>query len=71
LSNSCPVLLALGAKVPFEIAVGVNGRVWVKAGTVRDTMVVANALKNSQFVPSRLHGAMVTKMLSTAVLPKD
>lgn len=26
-----PILSRLGAKFPFEIAVGMNGRVWVKA----------------------------------------
>jgi exosome complex RNA-binding protein Rrp4 len=28
-SPTCPVLEALGKKLSFEIAVGLNGRVWV------------------------------------------
>lgn len=30
-SPTCPVLEALGKKISFEIAVGLNGRVWVIA----------------------------------------
>jgi len=34
LEPTCPVLCALGALVPYEIAVGLNGRVWIKAQCV-------------------------------------
>lgn len=34
------VLGTLGAAVPFESAVGKNGRVWVKSGTVRSTVLL-------------------------------
>ncbi|GAA5861215.1 hypothetical protein JCM1840_003118 [Sporobolomyces johnsonii] len=33
LSPKNPILPRLGAKFPFEVAVGMNGRVWVKAAT--------------------------------------
>jgi exosome complex component RRP40 len=42
-------LKKLGEKVPFEIAVGLNGRVWVSALTqqnpVRDTILIANSIQ--------------------------
>lgn len=33
LEPDCSVLMRLGANIPFEIAVGVNGLVWVRAAT--------------------------------------
>lgn len=39
-----PFLALLGSEVPFESAVGVNGRVWIKAGTVAHTVLVTTAL---------------------------
>ncbi|KAJ2828997.1 exosome non-catalytic core subunit rrp40, partial [Coemansia erecta] len=47
LSAKAPVLNALGEKIPFEAAVGVNGRVWINAGTPEKTILVVNAIKNS------------------------
>ncbi|KAK4693409.1 exosome complex component RRP40, partial [Lecanoromycetidae sp. Uapishka_2] len=38
------VLEELGEKVAFEIAVGRNGKVWVKAGGVKETLMVGRAL---------------------------
>ena len=42
------MLAALGRLVAFELAVGLNGRVWIKAGTVRHTILLANALAASE-----------------------
>ncbi|KAI9203301.1 uncharacterized protein BJ171DRAFT_443542 [Polychytrium aggregatum] len=44
------VLSALGERIPFEIAVGMNGRVWVNAGSSRHIVLVVNAIKNSEHV---------------------
>ena len=46
-----PVLAALGETIPYELAVGVNGWVWVKAEAPADTILVTNALKNSEDLP--------------------
>lgn len=40
----------LGEKVGFEMAVGRNGRVWVKADGVRETMVVSRVVKGLEGV---------------------
>mmetsp|Transcript_19164 Transcript_19164/g.64202 ORF Transcript_19164/g.64202 Transcript_19164/m.64202 type:complete len:186 (-) Transcript_19164:418-975(-) len=37
-------LAALGARTPFELAVGANGRLWVNAGSVQDVVRVRNRL---------------------------
>jgi len=45
LSSAHPLLSSLGAKYPFELAIGVNGRVWVKATETRNTIDLINSIK--------------------------
>lgn len=40
LSPKNPVLPRLGAKFPFEIAVGMNGRIWVKTADGEEEKVI-------------------------------
>ncbi|EDV94191.1 exosome complex component RRP40 [Drosophila grimshawi] len=44
LRDSCPALAAIKDELPYEIAVGVNGRIWVKAHSTRETVGLANAI---------------------------
>ncbi|EJU03124.1 hypothetical protein DACRYDRAFT_21427 [Dacryopinax primogenitus] len=39
------LLPALAQKFPFEVAVGVNGRVWVRAGSTKATIGVSRAIQ--------------------------
>jgi exosome complex RNA-binding protein Rrp4 len=48
LSNTCSVLNHLGTQVPFEIAVGVNGRVWINSARAEHTILLANAVIASE-----------------------
>jgi exosome complex component RRP40 len=59
------VLEELGEKVAFEIAVGRNGKVWVKAGAVKETLIVGRALldTDSQAWGVEEQVKMVTKIL--------
>ena len=41
------VLEEIAAKVAFEVAVGRNGLVWVKAGSVKETLIVRKALQET------------------------
>ena len=41
---SSPLLDSLGARIPFECCIGVNGRVWVRAGSVKNTARIARCL---------------------------
>ncbi|EPS60099.1 hypothetical protein M569_14705, partial [Genlisea aurea] len=43
-SPTCPVLEALGKKLAFEIAVGLNGRVWVNADSPSVVILVSNTI---------------------------
>ncbi|RKP09078.1 hypothetical protein THASP1DRAFT_34496 [Thamnocephalis sphaerospora] len=42
------ILRALGQHVPFELAVGMNGRVWLRADSVPHTILTANAITRSE-----------------------
>ncbi|CAD7085765.1 unnamed protein product [Hermetia illucens] len=50
LNKNCPLLQALQREMPFEVAVGMNGRIWIKAKTMRETIAVGNAILATEFV---------------------
>ncbi|KAJ9677754.1 hypothetical protein PVL29_022627 [Vitis rotundifolia] len=60
---TCPVLEALGKKLSFEIAVGLNGRVWVNASSPSTVILVANAIMNSESLSVVQQKIMVDKLL--------
>ncbi|XP_027362364.1 putative exosome complex component rrp40 [Abrus precatorius] len=62
-SPTCPVLDTLGKKLSFEIAVGLNGRVWVNASSPSTTIIVANAIMNSEALSGVQQRIMVEKLL--------
>ncbi|EOA27793.1 hypothetical protein CARUB_v10023945mg [Capsella rubella] len=62
-SPTCPVLEALGKKLSFETAFGLNGRVWVHAASPRVVIIVANALMNSETLSGTQQRIMVEKLL--------
>ena len=41
------VLEEIAEKVAFEVAVGRNGKVWVKSGGVKETLLVGRALQEA------------------------
>lgn len=59
------VLEALAAKVPFEMAVGRNGQVWIDAGRVVATLAVGRAIVEVDQATMGIEGqrAMVQKMV--------
>ncbi|CAA7046811.1 unnamed protein product [Microthlaspi erraticum] len=63
-SPSCPVLEALGKKLSFETATGLNGRVWVKAAAPRTVVIVANAIMNSESLSGTQQRIMVETLLA-------
>lgn len=49
-SKDCILVKALGKQLPFELACGMNGRIWVKAGSIKNTITVCNAISNCEFM---------------------
>ncbi|CAN4099315.1 unnamed protein product [Withania somnifera] len=62
-SPTCPVLEGLGKKLAFEIAVGLNGRVWVNAEHNSSIILVANAMMNSESLTPMQQKIMVERLL--------
>lgn len=60
----CAVLAALGAKQQFEIAVGMNGRVWVNSPNAITTILVSNAIAKSEFLSDAQAAMMVKQLLA-------
>jgi exosome complex component RRP40 len=48
LRDSCPLLKCLQTEMPFELAAGMNGRIWIKAKTAKSTIAVGNAILASE-----------------------
>lgn len=45
LAPNCEILQELGKLYPLEIVFGMNGRIWVKAKTIQQTLILANVLE--------------------------
>lgn len=59
------VLEGLAEKVAFEVAVGRNGKVWVKSGGVKETLLVGRALQETdrEGLGVEEQGRLVKKLL--------
>ncbi|CAK9810035.1 Exosome complex component RRP40 [Anthophora plagiata] len=49
LNHSSPLFKTLARSQAFEVAAGMNGRVWVKARTIQETIAVANAILAAEY----------------------
>ncbi|KAJ1728006.1 exosome non-catalytic core subunit rrp40 [Coemansia sp. Benny D160-2] len=63
MDSKAPVLNALGSEIPFEVAIGLNGRVWINTEAPVTTVLVANAIKNSEFLSAKQCRQMVKELL--------
>lgn len=48
LNLECTLLKSLGKALSFEIAVGMNGKIWIKAKSVKQTIALARAISISE-----------------------
>ena len=63
LSKSCVLLNALGKYIAYEIAVGMNGRIWIRGKTVRDTICLANAISVAEHMTNEEITRMSNKLV--------
>lgn len=63
------ILSSIGKLVPFEIVVGANGRVWVNSTSFEKTILIGNAILNSEFIGDDRQKieAMVHQMLQRVI----
>ncbi|CEG40060.1 exosome complex exonuclease [Plasmopara halstedii] len=66
LREDCQVLASLGMKLAFELAIGVNGVVWVNAKTTKNITIISNAILNSETMSPGHIDAMVSRLVEDA-----
>lgn len=50
LNPSCPLIESLRNEWPFELAAGMNGRIWIKANSMRETIALGNAILGAEYL---------------------
>jgi len=61
----CKVLKFLGKHFPFEITVGMNGRVWINSKGIIDMIAIANAIVSSEFMEDDQISFMVKQVVES------
>ncbi|KXN67090.1 hypothetical protein CONCODRAFT_10908 [Conidiobolus coronatus NRRL 28638] len=46
LNNPKSILNTIGQQLPFEVAIGVNGKIWIKSDTIQNTLAIKRILLN-------------------------
>ena len=62
LSPDSVLLKKLGETLKFEIAIGMNGRIWVRAAEPKETICIANAIWAAEHMTNPEISAMVGKL---------
>jgi exosome complex component RRP40 len=57
------ILRLLCQNFRFEAAVGMNGKVWIKSDSAKQTILICNAIKNSEFLSEAECKTMVKGMV--------
>uniref|UniRef100_A0A8C6ZWV8 Exosome complex component RRP40 n=1 Tax=Nothoprocta perdicaria TaxID=30464 RepID=A0A8C6ZWV8_NOTPE len=50
LAPKCEIIQELSQLYPFELVLGMNGRIWVKAKTVQQTLIIVNILEACEYM---------------------
>lgn len=50
LSKQCPLLRRLKKEFTFEMAAGMNGRIWIRARNTKETIGIGNAILSTEFL---------------------
>ncbi|XP_035232673.1 exosome complex component RRP40-like [Stegodyphus dumicola] len=66
LPNS-PILKRLGENLGFEIAIGLNGRIWLKSTTIEKTLILVQAITVLEYATSQEIEKMCEQMTSMSV----
>ncbi|KAJ6661654.1 hypothetical protein lerEdw1_013893 [Lerista edwardsae] len=65
LAPGCAIIQDLGQLYPFELVLGMNGRIWVKAKTIQQTLIVANVLEACEHMTAEQRKQTVAKLLES------
>lgn len=64
LSPQFGLLPALGKKYRFELAAGLNGKVWIASNSVENTIYIANALERCEHLSEAQIAAFCAELLN-------
>ncbi|KAL5021639.1 hypothetical protein ScPMuIL_000794 [Solemya velum] len=67
LSPECVLMKLLGRTMPFELAAGMNGRLWIKARSPKQTIFIANAIYASEYMLNEQIKAMCSKLGNVSI----
>ncbi len=63
----CPVLAALEKHLKqYEVAVGLNGKIWVNSPSIARTVIACNAIQRAEFMSSAQTELLVSKLMDVA-----
>ncbi|XP_070801582.1 exosome complex component RRP40 isoform X1 [Pituophis catenifer annectens] len=63
LAPDCEIMWDLGQLYPFELVLGMNGRIWVKAKTIQQTLIIANVLEACEHMTAEQRKCVIVKLL--------
>ncbi|KAJ1919415.1 exosome non-catalytic core subunit rrp40 [Mycoemilia scoparia] len=68
LTSDTPILSIIGQYLPFEVAIGLNGHIWVNAGeeSHKKTVMIGNAIENAEHLNHNECQAMVKELMNRA-----
>ena len=62
LSKDCVLLSTLGHAMPYEVTVGMNGRIWVKGRSFQETIAIVNAISSAEHMTNEQIKVMVRRL---------
>lgn len=63
----CPILAALEKHLKqYEVAVGLNGKIWVNSPSIARTVIACNAIQRAEFMSSAQTELLVSKLVDVA-----
>jgi len=70
-SKDCVLVKTLGKHLPFEMACGINGRIWIKATSIKNTITVCNTISNCEFMTNDHIKDMIKSFVETTSTKED
>lgn len=61
----------IGEQLPYESAVGVNGRIWINGRSIDETLVIGDLLKNGDKLPNDVMKKFVSQTISQVIGTKE
>ncbi|XP_008927894.3 LOW QUALITY PROTEIN: exosome complex component RRP40 [Manacus vitellinus] len=62
LAPKCEIIQELSQLYPFELVLGMNGRIWVKAKTVQQTLIIVNILEACEYMTAEQRRQALAKL---------